>query len=128
MEPETLEKLKRIVEIWEKQPKVRKAIKGAEEDLQNKTIDAIRNLSDEQIDRLLHKKWIDPICNGINNTLVKLLSDLESSVVELVKKYAISFQSLNEEESATESELAKLTNELTGDDFAVDGLLALFKN
>ena len=128
VEPETLEKLKRIVEIWEKQPKVRKAIKGAEEDLQNKTIDAIRNLSDEQIDRLLHKKWIDPICNGINNTLVKLLSDLESSVVELVKKYAISFQSLNEEESATESELAKLTNELTGDDFAVDGLLALFKN
>ena len=128
VEPDTLKKLKRIVEIWEKQPKVRKAIREAKDELQNKTMEAIRNLSDEQIDRLLHKKWIDPICKGINHTLVKTLSVLESSVDVLAKKYAISFQSLNEEEAVTETELAKLSNELTGDDYAVEGLKELFKD
>lgn len=66
IEPDTKVKLKEIVALWDKQSKTNKAIKVAKTELEEKTIDAIENLTNEEVDFFLYKKWIDPICQGIS--------------------------------------------------------------
>ena len=77
---------------------------------------------------LLHEKWIEPVCRGIDGTLTAVLSDIESSVNKLAKKYATSYRSLQQEEKTEQDALAALTDELSGDSYAVEGLRQLFKH
>ena len=125
IEAETKGKLKKIVSLWEEQKRKNKQIKEAGQALVDKTVEAIENLSDEDIPLLLHKKWIDPIVKGIDETLADVLSTFETKVLALGKKYAVSLKQLSEEEETAQEELAELIDELTGDEFAIRGLKEL---
>ena len=102
-----------------------KQFKEDQQTLIEKTAAAIRNLTDEEMALFLHKKWIDPIVKGIDDTLDALLSTLESKVLALGKKYAVSYQQLNEELETAQKKLARLIDELTGDEYAIIGLKKL---
>lgn len=128
VEEDTKKKLKRIVSLWDEQSKTRKDIKAKDSELVTKTAEKITQLTDEEVERLLHEKWIVPVCRGIDGTLTDVLSEIESSVNKLAKKYATSYRSLQHEEEAEQDALADLTDELTGDSFAVEGLRQLFKH
>ncbi|MCI6549449.1 MAG: hypothetical protein MR450_01130 [Prevotella sp.] len=127
VEEDTKKKLIRIVRLWDEQAKSRKDIKAKDSELVTKTAEKITQLTDEEVERLLHEKWIVPVCGGIDGTLTAVLSAIESSVNKLVKKYATSYRSLQREEEAEQDALAALTEELTGDSYAVEGLRELFK-
>lgn len=58
MEAETKEKLKKIVKLWEEQKNKNKQIKEAKQALIDKTVEAIENLSDEEISLFLHKNGL----------------------------------------------------------------------
>ena len=122
VEVETKEKLKKIVKLWEEQKNKNKQIKEAKQTLIDKTVEAIENLSDEEISLFLHKKWIDPIAYGINETLAEVLSTFENKICSLGKKYTISYKQLNEDLEKSQKELSDLISELTGDEFAILGL------
>ena len=122
VEEETKEKLKKIVKLWEEQKNKNKQIKEAKQALIDKTVEAIENLSDEDISLFLHKKWIDPIIKGIDETLTEVLSAFETKVLTLGKKYAISYKQLNEDLGKSQKELSDLIGELTGDEFTLLGL------
>ena len=122
VEEETKEKLKKIVKLWEEQKNKNKQIKEAKQALIDKTVEAIENLSDEDISLFLHKKWIDPIIKGIDETLTEVLSAFETKVLTLGKKYAISYKQLNEDLVKSQKELSDLIGELTGDEFTLLGL------
>ena len=94
MEAETKEKLKKIVKLWEAQKNKNKQIKEAKQTLIDKTVETINSLSDEDISLFLHRKWIDPISKGIDETLAEVLSTFENKVLALGKKYAISYKQL----------------------------------
>ena len=128
MEAETNEKLKKIVKLWEEQKNKNKQIKEAKQTLIDKTVKAIENLSDEDISLFLHKKWIDPIVYGIDETLAEVLSTFEDKVCALGKKYAVSYKHLNEDVEKSQKELSGLINELTGDEFAILGLNELIND
>ena len=123
VEAETKEKLKKIVKLWEEQKNKNKQIKEAKQTLIDKTVKAIENLSDEDISLFLHKKWIDPIVYGIDETLAEVLSTFA-----LGKKYAVSYKHLNEDVEKSQKELSGLINELTGDEFAILGLNELIND
>lgn len=127
VEAETKAKLKQIVGLWNEQTKTNKQIKADKLALDEKTIDAIERLSDEEIARFLHIKWIEPVCEGINATLRAVLAALESAVLALSEKYAVSYRQINEDMAAANHELAELINQLTGDTFAIEGLQELVK-
>lgn len=122
VEAETKEKLKKIVNLWEEQKNKNKQIKEAKQALIDKTVEAIENLSDEEISLFLHKKWVDPIVNGIDETLSNVLSILESKVLTLGKKYAVSYKQLNQNLEESQKELFGLVSELTGDKLTILGL------
>ncbi len=125
IEPETKEKLKQLVALWDEQTKQSKTLKEARQALIDKTKAAIENLTDEEIASLLHMKWIDPVCEGINGTLSAELDKMEKGIVALAGKYAVSFHQLNEQLASTQNELSGLISQLEGDESSIDGLNAL---
>lgn len=127
VEAETKAKLKQIVSLWNEQSTSNKQIKTDKLALEEKTIKAIENLTDEEAAVLLHHKWIDPICEGIDNTLRSVLSALESEALALSEKYATSYKQINDDMVAANEELAGLVEQLTGDEFAIRGLKELVK-
>lgn len=127
VEAETKTKLKKIVALWNEQTQTNKQIKADKQALEEKTIKAIENLSDEEAATLLHHKWINPICNDIDNTLHAVLSALESETLALSEKYATSYKQINDDMAVANKQLAELVEQLTGDEFAIKGLKELVK-
>lgn len=127
VEPETKAKLEKIVALWNEQTKTNKEIRTAKQQLIDKTVEAIENLSDAEVATFLHEKWIEPVCNGIDDTLRSVLTTLETSVVALNKKYAVSYKQINDDFASTNKELAGLIDQLTGDERAIEGLKELIK-
>ena len=128
VEPDTKEKLAAIVALWNEQSRANKKAKADRQALTDATVDAIERLTDEDAARLLHLKWIEPVCRGIDNTLQAVLADFESRVQAIDKKYAVSYRQVNDDLEASRSELAELVGQLTGDEFAIEGLSALIKD
>ena len=127
VEPDTKAKLKQMVALWDEQTKLNKTIKADKLALEEKTIQAIEQLTDEEIADFLHRKWIVPVCQGINGSLTAVLSALETAALALSRKYAVSYQQIDDEIAQANAELSHLVSQLTGDDFAIKGLEALIK-
>ena len=125
VEPDTKAKLKQMVALWDEQTKLNKTIKADKLALEEKTIHAIEQLTDEEIADFLHSKWIVPVCEGINGALTAVLSSLETEALALSRKYAVSYQQINDDIAAANAELSQLVSQLTGDAFAIKGLEAL---
>lgn len=130
IEPETKEKLKKLVALWDEKSKLDKALKAERKALEEKTIAHIQNLTDEEIKRLLELKWIDPV-------MIKILANVNDAsfiidkVKALAQKYAVSYHDLNAQLVEAQDELAGLITQLEGDESSIEGLNALmnsFKN
>ncbi len=127
VEPETKAKLKKIVALWDEQTKKNKQIKTDRQALVDKTVEAVQSLTDDEVANFLHMKWIVPVCSGINDCLHSELSNLESSVLAISKKYAISYQEIEKENVIANNELEGLVTQLVGDEFSIKGLTGLIK-
>ena len=127
IEKETKDLLKGIVGLWKEQTDKRKEIKNEEANLLRLTKEKIENLSDNEVDSFLRKKWIDPICYGIEKTLLDALTGLEKEVCHLAKKYETSYTAVNQRLGESQDDLSSLVGELTGDDFALKGLMELVR-
>lgn len=127
IDPDTKEKLKQFVKLWDEQSKLNKAIKEEKLTLIDKTKEAIENLTAHEVEQFLHMKWIDPMLEGINGTLTAVLSELEKQITTLARKYATSYSDLTEQLATAQTELSALVADLTGDEFALKGLQELNK-
>ncbi len=125
IDPETKAKLKAMVAIWDKQSRLNREIRNKRIELEEKTIHAIKNLTDAEIDHFLHLKWIGPICSAIEAILPAALTALEKQVNALAHKYAESYNDIEQQASASQSELAHLIDQLTGSEYDLAGLKGL---
>ncbi len=123
IEPETKTKLRKMSALWEEQTKLNKVIKETRVQLELNTKNAIESLTDEDIKQYLHKKWIEPVFNGIMANGEVITNDLIKKVELLVSKYSFSYNQLMHQLSNAEQELASLIMELTGDEYTIKGLL-----
>ena len=127
IEADTKAKLKQMVALWDEQTKVNKAIKAAKIKLEEDTVHAIQNLTDEEVKHFLHEKWITPVQSGIIATASEVIETLIKQVEALSSKYAVSYNDLNDQLVAAQDELSTLISDLTGDEYAIRGLNE-FKN
>lgn len=102
--------------------KVKDKAKEASKHLSDETINKLTNLSDEEIRYLLTKKWVLPICDGINGLANKVVSDFEKELIKLSKKYEKTMVDVENDIETTESSLRQMIDELTGDEFDIKGL------
>lgn len=111
--------------LLDEQGKARKQLKAASSNLEAATHEAIENLSDVQIEELLHAKWVEPLITQLITMPSTVLHRLEQQIQALRTKYATSMVGLDEEIQQVENDLGEMLGLLTGSKADVDGLSAL---
>jgi type I restriction enzyme M protein len=108
--------------LIDEEKKLKKAVKDAQITLHLKTKTTIEGLTDEQVNELLHLKWIAPLSNELAAMPSAVISQLTSKVQALADKYAVTYSQVANEIKITEQELAQLMGELIGNEFDMQGL------
>lgn len=105
-----------------KEKDLKKQVKGLNIELDKKAIAKIENLTEEEQVELLKLKWIAPILVGIENIPGTVISSLTSKVTKLSKKYEETMVDLSDKIESSEKELCAMLDDLTGDEFDIEGL------
>lgn len=123
-EPEESYKAKIIAanKLIDEEKKLKKAVKEAQVALHLKTKTTIEELTDEQVNELLHLKWITPLSTELAAMPSAVITQLTSKVKALADKYAVTYSQVANEIKTTEQELADMMGELTGNKFDLQGL------
>ena len=101
---------------------LKKAVKEAQVALHLKTKTTIEELTDQQVNELLHLKWIAPLSQELAAMPSVVISELTNQVQALADKYAVTYSQVANEIKTTEQELADMMGELTGNEFDLQGL------
>lgn len=105
-----------------KEKELKKQVKELNIELNKKAIAKIENLTEEEQVELLKLKWIAPILVGIENIPGTVISSLTSKVTKLSKKYEETMVDLSDKIESSEKELCAMLDDLTGDEFDIEGL------
>ncbi len=79
-------------------------------------------LTDEDVYKLLSKKWIETLCGRIKELPNLVVDSLVEKVIAMQKKYATTLISIDEDIKKSSRVLSDMINDITGGD---DDLLAL---
>jgi type I restriction enzyme M protein len=112
-------------QLIDEEKALKKVVKEAAITLHLLTKTTIENLSDEQVNEMLHLKWITPLSNKLAAMPSAVITQLTSQVQALANKYAVTYSQVASEIKTTEQELAKMMVELTGNEFDQQGLAEL---
>ena len=126
-EPEILSVLKKVNSLNEEEKRIKKELKSKEEELHLNTKKKIESLTDDEIDYLLHEKWIVPLVNSLSNQPDSIVSDFAGKIEKLVSKYETTMSDVEEDILRTEKELASMLGNLVGNDFDMKGIAELKK-
>ncbi|XEV12392.1 type I restriction-modification system subunit M (plasmid) [Vibrio alginolyticus] len=118
-------KIIRANKLINEEKTLKKAVKEETTKLHLKTKTTIEELSDEQVNNLLHLKWIEPLNRELAAMPSSVISQLTSKVQALAVKYAVTYSQVANEIKTTEKELAQMMGELTGNEFDLQGLAEL---
>lgn len=103
---------------------LKKQVKSEMAKLHLLTKDTIENLDDTQANELLELKWITPLVSSINRLPEVLIRELTTKVKSLSVKYATTYSEITEDIGTTEKQLASIIDELTGEEFDMEGITA----
>jgi transcriptional regulator of heat shock response len=92
-----VEVLLKADELNTKEKTLKASIKQKELDLHLKTKTVIENLSADQIQEVLHEKWISPVTAGILKLSGDMLDGFTKNIENLSSKYAITMADLEKE-------------------------------
>ncbi|ELV8682029.1 type I restriction-modification system subunit M [Vibrio parahaemolyticus] len=127
LEPDVSYKAKiiRANKLIDEEKALKKAVKEAATQLHLKTKSTIEGLSDEQVNNLLHLKWIAPLNRELAAIPNSVIIELTSKVQALADKYTVTYSQVSNDIKTTEQELAEMMGELTGNEFDLQGLSEL---
>ncbi len=118
-------KIIRANKLIDEEKSLKKTVKDAATALHLKTKITIEALTDEQVNNLLHLKWIAPLSTELAAMPNSVISQLTSQVQALADKYAVTYSQVANEIKNTEQALAQMMSELTGNEFDMQGLAEL---
>ncbi len=118
-------KIIRANKLINEEKTLKKAVKEETTKLHLKTKTTIEKLSNEQVDNLLHLKWIEPLSNELAAMPSRVMTLLTSQVQALADKYAVTYSQVANDIKTTEDELAEMMVGLTGNEFDMQGLAEL---
>jgi type I restriction enzyme M protein len=109
-------------ELLKSEKELKKERNAFADSLYLKTKATIENLNDQQVYDLLELKWILPLVNALHQLPQTEIATLSAKVVTLSEKYATTYKEVVEQIHATEQSLSALIDELTGNEFDMQGL------
>ena len=125
LESETKDKLKTYQSLVNEKKILNKEIKKESESLEKNSKDTIENLSDDEVNNMLIKKWIDPLMDLLHKIPMNIINELIKTLESLSKKYEVTFEDIENEINQTEKELISMIDDLVGDEFDMLGLQEL---
>lgn len=120
-------KIIRASKLIDEEKTLKKTVKNTAAALHSKTKTTIETLTDEQVNNLLHLKWIATLSTELAAMPNAVISQLTSQVQALADKYAVTYSQVANEIKTTEQELAEMIGKLTGNEFDMQGLAELTK-
>ena len=106
---------------------LKKEIKNLSEALHLATKACIENLSDDNAQMLIYEKWITPIIDGLLVLPENIINDFSNRLDLLAKKYADTFENIDQEITQTEQDLVAMMSDLTGDGQDMQGIAEFIK-
>jgi type I restriction enzyme M protein len=104
---------------------VKKEANEMSDALHLKTKETIERLTDEQVLDLLRLKWIAPLCESLRVMPSFIIKSFVDKVVTLINKYSIPYATLGEQILDVKKQLCDMIDNLTGDDYDMQGLREL---
>lgn len=125
VEPDIIVILKEVLANNEEEKKLKKSIKEQSASLHMETKKFIEELSDDQVMELLNDKWIVPMTDSLAGLPDSIISDFISKLDKLSRKYDTTFSEVEDQIVETEKELSSMIDQLTGNEFDMQGLTEL---
>jgi type I restriction enzyme M protein len=122
VEPEVMAILKEVDKLVTEEKAVKKKLKDDSAALHLETKAKIEALSDEEAKELLKDKWIVPVVNGLAKLPENIVNEFVSKLEALAKKYETTFFKVEEEIRNVEASLSDMLDQLTGNDYDMQGL------
>lgn len=114
--------LEECIALNKEDKELKKKVKEQKMELHLKTKKVIEELTDQQVNHMVRKKWIEPLLKKLNGLPQSVIMELENKVQSLSEKYASTLVGIEKEIKETESELCKMMDDLCGDEFDMKGL------
>lgn len=108
--------------LMSEEKEIKKQIKKETEELQLETKSCIEQLSDAEALDLLKAKWISPIVSSLEGLPDIIVNAMTSKIKTLSDKYTTTFSDVEDDIVKTEAELSSMLDELTGDDYDMEGI------
>lgn len=121
LESETKNKLKSYQSLVNEKKTLNKEIKKESESLEINSKEIIENLSDDEVNYMLVKKWIDPLMDLLQKIPMNILNELIKTLENLSKKYEVTFEDIENDINQTEKELISMIDDLVGNEFDMLG-------
>lgn len=115
-------KILKVAKLINEEKLLKRQIKNESLELHNLTKMTIENLKDEEVIDLLDKKWIEPLVLGMIDLPNSIIQTLTDKIKQLSKKYDNTLIDLEHEINESEKELSTLIDDLTGNDYDMQGL------
>lgn len=104
-----------------------KEIKLLKQELQDKSVEFTKNLTESEIYELLEKKWIYPINENLKELITKVFNDFENALNEIIQKYGKSVKDLETKENKINQNLKDELLNLTGSDADIEAIKDFIK-
>lgn len=111
--------------LMEEEKTVKREAKDKADKLHLLTKETIEGLTDGQALDLLRLKWIAPLTASLRAIPEAIISELEKAVQALADKYAVTYLDLDTQITDSQKALSAMTDELTGNEFDMKGLVEL---
>ena len=114
--------VKKAINLIDEKKMVSDELKVKNNELIEKTIKTIQNLTDKQVKELLYIKWIKPIVSNINNMPNDYLIDFTEDMKKLASKYDYTYESIENDIKETSKEIREMLKDLQGNEFDMKGI------
>ena len=103
-----------------------KKAKQIERELEEKAVEKMAILTEDEINELLTKKWIDPVIDSISGSITAVISEFAGNLQKLDDLYALPIPELDAEISETEQALGEMLDMLCGSEKDLEAI-AMFR-
>lgn len=118
----TVKRVNEMLSLLKEEGALRSKARKIEKALDEKAIEKLKGLNDDEVSHFLHEKWTVSLMNGITAVADAVLSGFVKDFKALKDKYAYPMEDLSKEIEDTTAELKSGLSELVGDDADMEAI------
>ena len=115
-------KMKQVMLLMEEESELKRTLKEQQVELEDLTIETIKNLEEEDALHLLEIKWIKPISENLGLLPEDVITAMVSEIEALMTKYSTTYADIENEKNSTSKLIIDMIGGLSGSVADMEGL------